>query len=220
MSGADRKLWQDKAHLAARELACRRGERLVFSGLDFDLRAGELLILRGPNGSGKSSLLRLLAGLIPPERGTLAWNGAPLGEAEDWHERIVYLGHADAAKAELTAREDLHFWLALRETRGAVDLALERLGLAAVADLPCRMLSAGQRRRLALARVIGSGARLWLLDEPFNALDEAAARALRAQLSEHRAQGGMALIAAHGPVQEPGPTAELELGRAGPAEAP
>jgi heme exporter protein A len=221
MSGADHELWQDEAHLAARGLACRRGERLVFTGLDFDLRAGELLVLRGPNGSGKSSLLRLLAGLSPPERGSLNWNGAPLGEAHDRHERIAYLGHADAAKAELTPREDLRFWLALRGTPAdAADPALERLGLTALADLPCRMLSAGQRRRLALARVVGSGARLWLLDEPFNALDEAASIALRALLSQHRARGGMVLLAAHGAVQGAGPTTAIDLGRAGPAEAP
>ncbi|HVG82290.1 MAG TPA: heme ABC exporter ATP-binding protein CcmA [Methylomirabilota bacterium] len=220
MSGAAQELWQDEAHLAARGLACRRGERLVFSGLDFDLHAGELLVLRGPNGSGKSSLLRLVAGLVPRERGTFTWNGMPLADAEGWHVRIAYLGHADAAKPELTPREDLRFWLALRGTRGDVDLALERLGLTALADLPCRMLSAGQRRRLALARVVASGARLWLLDEPFNALDEAASIALRALLSEHRARGGMVLLAAHGAVQGAGPTSEMELGRAGPAEGP
>jgi heme exporter protein A len=220
MSGAIQEPWQDEAHLAACGLACRRGERLVFAGLDFDLRAGELLVLRGPNGSGKSSLLRLVAGLIPLERGTVAWNGVELADAEDWHAHIAYLGHADAAKPELTAREDLRFWLALRGVPGDVGLALERLGLTALADLPCRMLSAGQRRRLALARVVGSGARLWLLDEPFNALDEAASSALRAVLSEHRARGGMALIAAHGPVQGSGPTAEIDLGRAGRAETP
>ena len=210
MSGEPQRPWDRSAHLTARKLACRRGERLILSDLDFEIAAGALLLLRGPNGSGKSSLLRLVAGLLPPERGALSWNGAPIGDAEAWHERIAYLGHADAAKPELTPREDLRFWTSMRGRAGG-EAALDRLGLKSLADVPCRMLSAGQRRRLALARIAASGAQLWLLDEPFNALDEAAVRAVQALLAEHRARGGMALLAAHGAALDCAPSRQLEL---------
>ena len=212
MAGQSQKLREKGAGLAARQLACRRGDRLVFSGLDFEVRPGELLLLRGPNGSGKSTLLRLLAGLIPPERGWLSWNGAPIGDPEAWRAEIAYLGHLDAAKPELTPREDLRFWTRMRGARTDRGVALDRLGLTPLADLPCRMLSAGQRRRLALARIAASGAQLWLLDEPFNALDDAAARMFAALLAEHRARGGLALLAAHGPMLEAEPSRELDLG--------
>jgi heme exporter protein A len=211
MSGQAHTRTEESTGLAARALACRRGERLVFSGLDFAVRPGELLLLRGPNGSGKSTLLRLIAGLIAPEQGLLSWNGAPLPDAEAWRAQIAYLGHLDAAKPELTPREDLRFWHAMRRARRGED-ALARLGLDALADLPCRMLSGGQRRRLALARVVASGAPVWLLDEPFNALDEAACRSFQALLSEHCATGGIALLAAHGAVSDAGLSRELKLG--------
>jgi heme exporter protein A len=210
MSGEAHKRWRKDAQLTARGLALRRGERLVFSGLDFELAAGELLLLRGPNGSGKSSLLRLVAGLLPPDQGSLSWSGAPLPDGESWHDLVGYLGHADAAKAELTPREDLRFWMSLRGAGGG-ETALERMGLAAVADLPCRMLSAGQRRRLALARIAATGTQLWLLDEPFNALDDAALRAIGAVLAEHRAEGGMVLLAGHGAALDCAPSRELDL---------
>ena len=217
MSGEPQKRWRKDARLTARGLALRRGERLVLSGLEFELAAGELLLLRGPNGSGKSSLLRLVAGLLPPDQGSLSWNGAPLPDAETWHDLVAYLGHADAAKPELTPREDLRFWMSLRGACGG-ETALQRMGLAPLADLPCRMLSAGQRRRLALARIAASGAQLWLLDEPFNALDEAALRAVRDMLAEHRTEGGMVLLAAHGAALDCAPSRELDLAHR-PAEA-
>ena len=207
------------AMLAGRGLACRRGERLVFTDLDLEVAAGELLLLRGPNGSGKSTLLRLIAGLIRPERGELLWRGQRIEDPEAFRAGLAYVGHGDAAKAELTPREDLRFWLALFgvapvEAAERARAALTRLGVERLADLPCRLLSAGQRRRLALARVAASGARLWLLDEPFNALDESAVLTVQAMLAEHRAAAGLVVMAAHGAVPV-SPSRELDLLGAG-----
>jgi heme exporter protein A len=224
MQGAAERSWSDRdAVLTAHGLACRRGERLVFAGLDFAVRPGAVLLLRGPNGSGKSSLLRVVAGLLPAERGVLHWRGAPLPDPETWHGEIAYLGHPDAAKAELTPREDLRFWLEMRGIPAArAPAALERLGLAPLADLPCRMLSQGQRRRLALARIVAADARIWLLDEPFNALDDRSRAAVEAILEEHCRRGGLALVAAHGAAPRAAELQELDLGRsaAPAAEAP
>lgn len=207
--------------LVGRSLACRRGERLVFTNLDLEVSVGELLLLRGPNGSGKSTLLRLIAGLIPPERGDVLWQGRRIEDPEVFRASLAYLGHGDGAKPELTPREDLCFWLALRSfAPGAASertsAALARLGLETLADLPCRLLSAGQRRRLALARIAASGAKLWLLDEPFNALDETAIQAVQTMLAEHRATGGLVAMAAHGTVPV-SPSRELDLARVGAA---
>ena len=218
---ADRRGIGKGAMLAGRKLACRRGERIVFSGLDFEVAAGELLLLRGPNGSGKSSLLRLIAGLIRPERGTLTWRGAAISDPEAFRAELAYLGHADAAKAELTPREDLGFWLRMRSRGAGIDeraaAALARLGLAALADLPCRLLSAGQRRRLALARIAVSGATLWLLDEPFNALDDKAIGLAAEVIAEHVSAGGLAVMAAHGAPLPVAPSQVLDLERLGEA---
>ena len=197
-----------------RGLACRRGGRLVFAGLDFALAPGEALLLRGPNGSGKSSLLRLLAGLARPEAGELLWDAEPVGRDREAHAaRLHYLGHRDAAKGALTAAENLRFWAELRGARagaGSVAAALDTLGLGALGDAPARHLSSGQRRRLALARLLVSPAALWLLDEPAVGLDEASQAALGEMLARHREQGGMVALAAHGPVALPG-ARELRL---------
>jgi heme exporter protein A len=178
-------------------LACRRGERLVFAGLDFTLTPGGALALTGPNGSGKSSLLRLLAGLTPPEAGTLAWDGAPVRDDPAAHRaRLHFIGHHDAVKLALTVTETLSFWAGMRGG-SAVAPALERFGLAALADWPCRLLSAGQRRRLALARLVASPAALWLLDEPLTGLDSDATADLAAAIASHRAQGGLVVFSTH-----------------------
>jgi heme exporter protein A len=212
--------------LEGRGLACRRGDRLLFAGLDFRIAAGELLLLRGPNGSGKSSLLRLIAGLIPADAGSLFWNGGPILDREAWGALMAYLGHLDGAKSELTVREDLRFWLGWRGLAPAsghrAEEALARLGLDHLADLPCRLLSAGQRRRLALARVAVWDARLWLLDEPFTALDDAATEIARQMIAEHCAAGGLVVMSAHGPVPVLPSVRLLDLGVAvvDRAEAP
>ncbi len=183
------------AVFAGRGLSCRRGERLIFRGLDFELAPGGVLLLRGPNGSGKSSLLRLMAGLSKPAAGSLTWGEQPVGAEPELHRRrLAFLGHLDAVKGALSVAENLAFWCG----PAAVAPALAALGLAPLADLPARLLSAGQRRRLALARVLGRGAPLWLLDEPTNGLDAESEGLFAAALATHRARGGMAAIALHG----------------------
>lgn len=187
-------------------LACLRGERPVFAGLDFALASGGALLLTGANGSGKSSLLRLMAGLLPPAAGRLWWDHEDLTRERDAHfARSAYLGHQDGVKAALTPREDLIFWLRYRAPHltksSAAARAAEALawaGLTPLADLPCRVLSAGQRRRLALARIaFDDSAMLWLLDEPTSTLDATAAKLLHDRIALHRAQGGMVVAATH-----------------------
>jgi heme exporter protein A len=181
-------------------LACVRGERLVFRGLSFALEAGDALLLTGPNGSGKSSLLRLMAGLLPPWSGTLAWAGESVAADKAAHRaRLHFVGHQDALKPVLTAAETLAFWAGLRGG-DAVDAALERFRLATLAETPCRYLSAGQKRRLALARLLASPAPLWLLDEPTTGLDAASVAAFEEVLAEHRAGGGLVVASTHVPL--------------------
>lgn len=207
-------------------LACRRGEKLIFRGLDFALPAGGVLVLIGPNGSGKSSLLRLMAGLTPRETGTLAWGGTDIREDLGAHRaRLHFIGHSDALKPVLSARESLAFWAKMRgdgfgNIGAAIEPALARFGLANVSALPCRYLSAGQKRRLALARLVAAPAELWLLDEPLTSLDSEAAAQLLATIAEHRAQGGRVVLSTHAPI-ELGDAARLSLAdfRPDPLEA-
>ncbi len=180
--------------LEAEGLAAFRGERLVFSELSLRVPEGGALLLVGPNGSGKSTLLRLLAGLVRPEAGRLSWRGADAFEDPVAHAgRIAYVGHLDALKPGLTTAENLRFW----GKRVAVAAALATMGLASLADLPARMLSAGQRRRLALARLALSAAPIWLLDEPTLGLDVASVARLGGLLAGHRARGGVVVAATH-----------------------
>ena len=201
------------ALLEGHDLVCVRGERTVFAGLGFSLEAGDALLLFGPNGSGKSSLLRLTAGLLRPARGTLLWQGvAVIEDAEAHRGRLCYVGHQDPVKPVLTARENLTFWAQLQNGgSGSIDAALERMGLLSLADIPGRFLSAGQRRRLNLARVLAAPAPLWLLDEPTIGLDRASVAAFEAILAEHRANGGVALLATHTTFAVPN-ARELRLG--------
>jgi heme exporter protein A len=195
--------------LEARDLACLRGERVVFAGLSFALAPGGALLLTGANGAGKSSLLRLLAGLLAPAEGRLLWGGRDaLADRSVHAARLRYVGHGDALKPALTARENLLFHARL--WGGEVDPALEALGLGPLADLPAGVLSAGQRRRLGLARLALAPAPLWLLDEPTTGLDAASVRRLGALLARHRAAGGMVAAATHLPLPLPD-AAELRL---------
>ena len=183
-------------------LACLRGDRLVFRRLDFTLAPGAALVLAGPNGSGKSSLLRLMAGLLAPAGGTLTWDGRPLEADREAHRaRVGYLGHLDALKPSLTVRETLALHARLRGSganpAGAPESALDALGIGALIDRPCRLLSAGQRRRVALARLLVAPAPLWLLDEPTVGLDEAGLAAFRAIAAAHRRAGGAIVAATH-----------------------
>ena len=187
-------------HLKAEGLACLRGGRPVFADLSFELPPGEILLLVGPNGSGKSSLLRVLAGLLRPALGQLTWDGEPVQRDLVAHfERLHYVGHQTSLKPRLTVQENLAFWGELRGgvKDSAVETALERLALERLARQPAEVLSSGQRRRLALARLLVASAPLWLLDEPTVGLDDANIGRLRSVIEEHRAGGGAAVIATH-----------------------
>jgi heme exporter protein A len=200
-----------------REVVCVRGERVVFARISFALDDGQALVLRGTNGSGKSSLLRLMAGLLHPAKGAITWEGASIAADPEAHgARLRYVGHLDAVKPALSVAENLAFWATLARgiaKPGAVGAGLERFGLAHLADIPARMLSAGQRRRLALARLIAAPASLWLLDEPSVSLDAESTAALGETIAEHLREGGLAVIATHGelPVAN---AADLDLDRA------
>jgi len=201
------------------KLHCIRGERVVFSSLDFKIESGQALVLQGANGSGKSSLLRLMAGLLKPETGSLLWDGEQTDEGADVHSaRLHYLGHGNAVKPALSVRENLNFWAGLitaKERKAqdgfGVEAALKRFEIAHLADLPARFLSAGQCRRLALARLLCATAPLWLLDEPTNALDARSTEVLADLIGEHRAQGGMVALATHSR-DVPADMQSLELG--------
>ena len=201
---------------AGQGLACVRGGRLVFEDLSFSIGACEALVLTGPNGSGKSSLLRLMAGLIAPAAGSLSWDGARIADdPEAQRARLHYLGHLEALKPALSVAENLAFAAALRGTRvsdGAIDAALAGFDLALLRDLPARFLSQGQRRRVALARLLLSPAALWLLDEPTLALDRDALACLFSAVAAHLASGGLAVIATHVPI-DVGRVVALDLGR-------
>ncbi|TWB18609.1 heme ABC exporter ATP-binding protein CcmA [Nitrospirillum bahiense] len=180
-----------------RDLLCLRGGRLVFQDLDFQLAAGGCLTLVGPNGSGKSTLLRLMAGLLKPLRGTIAWDGVALGQDPEAHRaRLHYVGHLDAVKASFTCREILAFWAGLRGG-DAVDAALAAFAIDTIAEVPGRFLSAGQRRRLSLARLVAAPAPLWLLDEPTVGLDRASVALLEGAIAHHRAGGGRVVLSTH-----------------------
>ena len=196
-----------------RDLLCVRGERCVFEGLSFAVAAGGLLVLTGPNGSGKSSLLRIMAGLLRPAAGALLWDGAPVRDDPDAQAaRLQYLGHLDAVKPVLSAAENLIFWAALHGGGAAeVTRALDGFGLAALAEVPGRMLSAGQKRRVALARLLAAPAEVWLLDEPTVGLDTASLARLTGAIAAHRAGGGRVVVATHGAPEAPDAEV-LELG--------
>lgn len=170
--------------LTVRDLACRRGERLLFAGLSLSLEPGETLHVRGPNGIGKSSLLRILAGLLPPFAGKVEREGA-----------VALLDERPALDPLLPLGRALRFWAGL--DGGAADLG--PLGLADLVDVPVRYLSTGQKKRAAMARLLGQGAPIWLLDEPLNGLDRDAVAVVEALASEHCAAGGICVVASHQP---------------------
>jgi heme exporter protein A len=187
--------------LEARELECVRGDRRLFHGLRLRLEPGELLYLHGHNGSGKTTLLRTLCGLMQPAAGEILWQGANIHAArEDYARALLYLGHKNGLKGDLTAEENLR----LAATFGGRPLdreaaweVLARLGLRGHEDLPARVLSQGQQRRVALARLLALPAPLWILDEPFTALDAAAVSLLQQVIGAHVAAGGLVLLTTH-----------------------
>lgn len=188
--------------LEAIDLACERGERRLFDGLDFKLDPGTLLRIAGANGSGKTSLLRILCGLALPAHGQVRWEGESIRNLrEEYHRELTYIGHLPAVKDDLTARENVMISCALGGApvdEAAADAMLERVGLARYAEYPARHLSQGQRRRVALARLAARRPnRLWVLDEPFTALDAVAVTLVVDMIAEHLARGGAAVITSH-----------------------
>ncbi len=200
--------------LTAHQLACVRGERRLFAGLDLTVAPGEWLHVRGENGAGKTSLLRLLVGLMAPAEGEIRWNGADVRTlAEEYHRHLLFLGHHGAVKEELSALENLQLASQLDgdvlDDREALS-ALHRFGLKGREELPVRFLSAGQKRRVLLARLVTKKAKLWVLDEPFTALDVKAVAMLSTLIGEHLATDGMAVLTSHQSMPMPGGR-ELQL---------
>ncbi len=183
------------------QLSCRRGERLLFDDLSFQLDTGTLLHVRGCNGSGKTTLLRALCGLLRTDQGEIRWRGQTLQSlAEDYYQDVLYFGHLNGLKGDLTAVENLRVAARLAGYRcgtGAIDQALARIGLGGYGDLPCRMLSQGQKKRVALARLLLTNAPLWILDEPFTALDVDAVAWLQDHLTAHVSAGGLVVLTTH-----------------------
>ncbi len=203
--------------LELHDLACERGERRLFTGLACVLAPHTLLEVRGANGSGKTSLLRMLCGLLNPAAGAIRWDGADIHAlAEFFRAQMVYLGHASGVKDELTPAENLRFsasLAALQTGHAGITAALDWFGLAAYEHQPCRTLSQGQRRRVALARLRLSAARpLWILDEPFTALDARALELTRSLIESHVAGGGIVVLTTHQEVSINAPTVQrIEL---------
>lgn len=195
-----------------RDLTCIRGERRVFAHLPFSLGPGGALLLQGANGSGKTSLLRLMAGLGRPADGRISWNDVDIAADFETHgARIHFVGHGDTVKPALTARENVAFWAELRGG-GDPDAGLHAFALGPLAHVPGRFLSAGQRRRVNLARLAATQAVLWLLDEPATALDSQSVACLRDTITRHRADGGMVALSSHGGLDIPDIVA-LDLSR-------
>lgn len=187
--------------LMSQELACLRGDRLLFKHVGFELKAGGLLYVLGENGSGKSSLLRMLCGLLMPEDGAVFWSGKKIKEdAENYLSNLTYIGHLNGLKDDLTAQENLY--MGARLAGGEVSeesalAALAAIGIARCANLPVRVLSQGQKRRVALAKLWLTESKLWILDEPFAALDTASVDVLVSRLGQHMSNGGMTIITTH-----------------------
>jgi heme exporter protein A len=191
-----------------------RGDRHVLKGVSLALEAGEVLHVSGPNGTGKTTLLRVVSGLLRPEAGTVTWAGVSIASARtDYQNALAYASHEPALKSDLTALENLRYMVGLKRRVTADELraSLQRTGVADCADLPSRVLSAGQRRRVAMARVLAFRAVLWLLDEPFTNLDSAGSTLMSRLLEEHVGAGGMALVVAHHDLSLDAPTRGLAL---------
>jgi heme exporter protein A len=205
--------------LEATDLELWRGDRCLFTGLSVRAESGSAVHITGRNGIGKSSLLRVLAGLTRPETGHVSWRGQPISRnTVQYRAELAYLGHRDGLKNDLSPIENLQFSCALnphseRPAGPDVRTCLQELGLAGVGDLPVRVLSAGQRRRVAIGRALLSSASLWILDEPFSNLDVAGREWGHGCLGQHLAHGGIALVTSHHPLVVPGHRiAELALG--------
>ncbi|WP_262500631.1 cytochrome c biogenesis heme-transporting ATPase CcmA [Polynucleobacter wuianus] len=193
--------------LEARALTCVRGDRKLFTDLSLRVGSGDCLHVRGENGVGKTSLLRLLTGLAKAESGEVLWNSQSIAsESSVFHRELLFLGHRDALKEELTALENLQMYAALDDVQLPLEkalAALARFGLRGRENLPVHCLSAGQKRRVLMARMLTRGARLWILDEPFNALDIHAVAELEKLIAEHLGSGGLLVLTSHQAVNLP-----------------
>ncbi|CAG1020293.1 partial Cytochrome c biogenesis ATP-binding export protein CcmA, partial [Methylococcales bacterium] len=185
------------ASLSVSNLACSRDERLLFSNVSFALSSGQILLLEGSNGSGKTTLLRILCGFREADAGEIFWRGAAIDDG-DYFNEMAYVGHADGSKKELSVLENLHFALALN-TPGhySIDQALEKVQLGGFDDNPVQTLSAGQKRRLSLARLLITHNQLWILDEPFTSLDKQGVELIENLMIDHTRQGGMVILTSH-----------------------
>lgn len=202
--------------LSAVDLACRRGNRIVFKGVTFEVRKGHATWLRGRNGRGKTSLLRLAAGLAVPESGRVLWGNVPVREAADYPKVRVFIGHANALKDDLTVTESLTFLARMHQRpsdAASVQVALNLMGMSSRRDALVRTLSQGQRRRATLARLaLERQASIWILDEPYDALDTDGVQAVNELLHEHLARGGSVLLTSHLSPGDAAPTlAEFDL---------
>lgn len=185
--------------LNAKDLSCVKQDRVLFEQLSLQLKPGELLQIKGKNGAGKSSLLRILAGLTLPDEGALQYLSQPLhSNLPDYAANLCFIGHQSGIHEQLTALENLQFWRAATDLNAMDDYALlAALGLAGLEDIPCKMLSAGQQRRVSLARLWASQAQIWILDEPFTALDQSAIALLQQHFIQHLTQGGAIILTTH-----------------------
>jgi len=201
------------AKLSAENLTLIRGERCLFEGLDFALESGALLLLEGRNGCGKTSLMRAIAGMLSLESGEIFWNEVPVSkQRQDFHGSLVWLAHRTGLKGDLTLVENLNFERALRpqSSRDAEEV-YERLGIARLKKLILRSLSAGQQRRVALARMLLADVPLWLMDEPFTNLDREGRALVMELVEEHLAQGGLCVMAAHQDIEVSAPMTRIRL---------
>jgi heme exporter protein A len=186
--------------LEANNLFCERDERILFDKLCFEIKAGEVLQIEGQNGSGKTTLLRILSGLLDAFEGNLLWKQKPLDEVrEDYYQAMLYVGHLAGVKAALSPEENLAWMMRLSPHLNKLTIyqALEKVGLYGFEDVPCHSLSAGQQRRVGLARLYLSSAPLWILDEPFTALDKKGVAEKEALIAEHVSRGGMVILTTH-----------------------
>jgi heme exporter protein A len=196
------------AALEVRKITCVRGERELFSGIDFEVLPGQCLHIRGENGVGKTSLLRLLTGLAAPETGEVLWGGHLIKkDVSEYHSKLLFLGHRDALKEDLSAIENLRMYAAIDGiTLSEQDAfaSLWRFGLKGREDLPVNCLSAGQKKRVLMARMLTRCAQIWILDEPFNALDAHAVEELQGLIAEHLQRNGLVVLTSHQPLAIPG----------------